>query len=189
MKNFSTKFAINQTSIKDVLIIEPKVYGDDRGWFMETYNANDLFKSDGISHVFVQDNHSLSKKWTLRGLHYQINKTQGKMIRVASGAILDIAVDLRRNSPTYGKSIGIELTAINRKQLWIPPGFAHGFLTLSEIAETLYKLTDYYDPTTEVTLAWNDPTVGVDWGIPKSVSPLVSPKDAIGLSWDQAPKF
>ena len=138
---------------------------------------------------FVQDNHSFSRQWTLRGLHYQLKHTQGKLVRVTAGCVFDVAVDLRKDSTTFGKWVGLELSAENHKQLWIPPGFAHGFLVLSETAEFLYKTTDYYDPQSEVCLSWCDPSIKIDWPIPLGKQALLNAKDTAGLSWDQAPKF
>lgn len=179
---------VTPTSIPDVLIIEPKVYGDDRGWFFESFNENDFCDALDKRVTFVQDNHSFSKKGILRGLHYQLSKTQGKLVRVGKGCVFDVAVDLRQSSMTYGKWVGVELTAENKKQLWIPQGFAHGFLVLSEEAEFLYKATDYWDVSSEQCIAWNDNTLKIQW--PKIDSdPLLNTKDQHGLSWDAAPKF
>jgi dTDP-4-dehydrorhamnose 3,5-epimerase len=183
------KLQVTPTAIPEALIIEPKVFGDNRGWFTESFNAYDFAKSIGLNVNFVQDNHSFSRQWTLRGMHYQLNHTQGKLVRVTAGSVFDVVVDLRKDSPTYGKWAGEELSSENHKQLWIPPGFAHGFLVLSETAEFLYKTTDYYDPQSEVCLSCYDPTVNIDWPIPLGKQALLSPKDATGLSWDQAPKF
>ena len=176
-------------AIADVLILEPKVFGDQRGWFMESFNALDFAKVTGLNVEFVQDNHSFSRQWTLRGLHYQVEHTQGKLVRVTSGSVFDVVVDLRKDSATFGQWSGEVLSSENHKQLWIPPGCAHGFLVLSETAEFLYKTTDYYDPQSEVCLSWNDPTVGIDWPIPAGVEVSVNIKDAAGLLWDQALKF
>jgi dTDP-4-dehydrorhamnose 3,5-epimerase len=183
------KITVTPTSIDGVLAIEPKVFGDERGWFTESFNAQDFSDATGLSVEFVQDNHSFSRQSTLRGMHYQLEKTQGKLVRVVSGAVFDVAVDLRRSSPTYGKWMGLELSAENHKQLWIPAGLAHGFLVLSPAAEFLYKTTDYYHPQSEACLAWNDPTVGIDWPLPQGVAPNMNAKDSAGLSWDAAPKF
>jgi len=177
------------TAIHDVFVLESKVFGDDRGWFTESFNATDFASAIEHDHQFVQDNHSFSRQWTLRGLHYQIKKTQGKLVRVVAGSVFDVAVDVRTQSPTYGKWVGVELSAENHRQLWIPAGLAHGFLVLTPSAEFLYKTTDYYDPTSEVCLAWNDPSVGIRWPLPEGVSPNMNAKDLAGLSWDQAPKF
>jgi dTDP-4-dehydrorhamnose 3,5-epimerase len=160
------KIAVTPTSISDVLVIEPKVFGDERGWFTESFNAQDFLDATDLNVNFVQDNHSFSRQSILRGMHYQLEKTQGKLVRVISGSIFDVAVDLRKSSPTYGKWVGVELSAENHKQLWIPPGFAHGFLVLSSTAEFLYKTTDYYHPQCEVCLAWDDPLVSIQWPLP-----------------------
>ena len=183
------KIAVTPTSISDVLVIEPKVFGDERGWFTESFNAQDFLDATDLNVNFVQDNHSFSRQSILRGMHYQLEKTQGKLVRVISGSVYDVAVDLRKSSPTYGKWVGVELSAENHKQLWIPPGFAHGFLVLSSIAEFLYKTTDYYHPQSEACLAWNDPSVDIQWPLPSGVAPNLNAKDEAGLSWDQAPKF
>lgn len=185
----ASKLLLTPTGIHDMFIIEPKVFGDERGWFTESFNANDFANAIGLDLEFVQDNHSFSRQWTLRGLHYQLERTQGKLVRVVSGSVFDVAVDLRQNSPSYGKWVGIELSAQNHKQLWIPAGLAHGFLVLSETAEFLYKTTDYYHPQSEACLLWNDPVVGIQWPLPKSISPNMNAKDATGLSWEKAPKF
>ncbi len=176
------------TAIPDVLIIEPKVFGDDRGFFFESFNENDFSKVIGRKITFVQDNHSLSKKGILRGLHYQMQQTQGKLVRVVSGAVFDVAVDLRESSATFGKWVGIELSAENKKQLWIPEGFAHGFLGLSDKAELLYKTTDYWHPSSEQCIVWNDPGLNIEW--PNiGFSPLLNLRDIAGLNWSNAPKF
>ncbi len=183
------KLQVHPTAIPDVLIIEPKVFGDQRGWFTESFNAKDFANATGLTVEFVQDNHSFSRQWTLRGLHYQLKHTQGKLVRVVAGSVFDVAVDLRKDSPTFGQWVGEILSAENHRQLWIPPGFAHGFLVLSETAEFLYKTTDYYDPTSEACISWNDPTLRIDWPIPSGKEPSINAKDAAGLSWDDAPKF
>ena len=184
-----SKLQVSPTRIAEVLIIEPKVFGDHRGWFAESFNANDFAIATGLNVQFVQDNHSFSRQWTLRGMHYQLKHTQGKLVRVTAGNVYDVAVDVRKHSRTFGKWVGVELSAENHKQLWIPPGFAHGFLVLSETAQFLYKTTDYYDPKSEVCLSWCDPTLKIQWPIPPSVEVSLNAKDAAGLSWDQAPKF
>ncbi|QKM65627.1 dTDP-4-dehydrorhamnose 3,5-epimerase [Polynucleobacter tropicus] len=181
--------SVMPTAINDVLIVEPKVFGDDRGWFTESFNAQDFLAATGLNTNFVQDNHSFSGKGILRGLHYQLEKTQGKLVRVVSGAVFDVAVDLRKSSLTYGKWVGVELSAENHRQLWVPAGFAHGFLVVSEVAEFLYKTTDYYHPQSEVCLAWNDPSLSIKWPLEPGASPNLNAKDLAGLSWDQAPKF
>ena len=180
---------VSKAGLSDLLIVETKLYIDNRGWFTESFNARDFAKVANIDIGFVQDNHSCSRQWTLRGLHYQTKHTQGRLVRVVSGSVFDVSVDLRKKSNTYGKWMGVELSAENRKQLWVPPGFAHGFLVLSETAEFLYKTTDYYDPQSEVCLSWCDPTVKIDWPIPLGKQALLNAKDAAGLAWDQAPKF
>jgi dTDP-4-dehydrorhamnose 3,5-epimerase len=185
----SSKLHITATAISDVLVIESKVFGDERGWFTESFNAEDFSEATKLNVQFVQDNHSFSRQWTLRGLHYQLEKTQGKFVRVVAGSVFDVAVDIRRDSPSYGKWVGLELSAANHKQLWIPPGLAHGFLVLSETAEFLYKTTDYYDPQSEACLIWNDPIIGIKWPIPPGTNPNMNTKDLAGLSWDLAPKF
>jgi len=185
----SLKIQIAPTAIDDLLVLNPNVYGDNRGWFTESFNAQDFAKVVGYKVEFVQDNHSYSRQWTLRGLHYQTQHTQGRLVRVVAGSVFDVSVDLRKNSKTFGKWVGIELSCENHKQLWVPPGFAHGFLVLSETAEFLYKTTDYYDPDSEVCLSWCDPTVSIEWPIPLGKQALLNAKDAAGLSWDQAPKL
>jgi dTDP-4-dehydrorhamnose 3,5-epimerase len=176
------------TAIPDVLIIQPKVFGDDRGWFFESFNAKDFSKVIGRQVNFVQDNHSLSKKGVLRGLHYQMEQTQGKLVRVSRGSVFDVVVDLRQFSTTYGKWVGVELSSENKKQLWIPEGFAHGFLVLSDEAEFLYKTTDYWHAESEQCIIWNDPTLNIQW--PKiDVDLTINNKDSAGHSWCHAPKF
>jgi len=166
------------TSIPDVLMIEPKVFGDARGFFFESFNARAFRDATGLDETFVQDNHSRSARGVLRGLHYQIRQPQGKLVRVVRGAVFDVAVDLRRASPSFGRWAGVELSEDNHRQLWIPPGFAHGFVVLSESADFLYKTTDYYAPEHERCLLWNDPAVGIDW--PLDTPPLLSGKDREG---------
>ena len=183
------KLQITPTAIHDVLLIESKVFGDERGWFTESFNAADFAAATGLDVDFVQDNHSFSRQWTLRGLHYQLEKTQGKLMRVVAGRVYDVVVDIRQDSPTYGKWMGLELSAENHRQLWIPPELAHGFLVLSEAAECVYKTTDYYHPQSEVCLAWNDPSVGVQWPLPFGVTPNMNAKDLAALPWEKAPKF
>jgi dTDP-4-dehydrorhamnose 3,5-epimerase len=166
---------IHPTSIPDVLIVEPTVYGDDRGFFFESFNQNEFHESTGIDARFVQDNHSRSAKNVLRGLHYQIQNAQGKLVRVIAGEVFDVAVDLRRSAPTFGKWVGVYLSAANKRQLWIPPGFAHGFVVVSDYADFLYKTTDYWVPKYERSILWNDPQIGIDW--PISSPPTLSAKD------------
>jgi dTDP-4-dehydrorhamnose 3,5-epimerase len=183
------KLQVTPTAIPEVLLLEPKMFGDNRGWFTESFNANDFATATGLDVEFVQDNHSFSRQWTLRGMHYQLKRTQGKLVRVTAGSVFDVAVDLRKDSTTFGQWVGEILSAENHKQLWVPPGFAHGFLVLSETAEFLYKTTDYYDPQSEVCLSWCDPTVNIDWPIPLGKQALLNAKDAAGLAWAQALKF
>jgi dTDP-4-dehydrorhamnose 3,5-epimerase len=166
------------TALADVKIVEPRTFGDERGFFLESWNARD-FAAAGLGATFVQDNHSGSRRGVLRGLHYQVQHAQGKLVRVAVGEVFDVVVDLRRRSPTFGRSLGMTLSAQNRKMLWVPPGFAHGFLTVSEQAEFLYKTTDYWYPEHERTLLWNDPELDIAW--PLSVPPILTPKDAAGI--------
>jgi dTDP-4-dehydrorhamnose 3,5-epimerase len=172
-----------ETSLPDVWILEPRVFGDDRGFFYECYNRRAM-AALGLDVEFVQDNHSRSARYVLRGLHYQIRQPQGKLVRVVAGSVYDVAVDLRRSSKTFGQWVGFELSAENKRMAWIPPGFAHGFLVLSEFAEFLYKTTDYYAPEHERTLMWNDATLDIDW--PLDGEPLLSGKDARGVALDQA---
>jgi dTDP-4-dehydrorhamnose 3,5-epimerase len=185
----NSKLQVTPTAIPEVLVLEPKVFGDNRGWFTESFNANDFATATGLDVEFVQDNHSFSRQWTLRGMHYQLKHTQGKLVRVTAGSVFDVAVDLRKDSTTFGQWVGEILSAENHKQLWVPPGFAHGFLVLSEAAEFLYKTTDYYNPQSEACLSWCDPTVKIDWPIPLGKQALLNAKDAAGLAWNQAPKF
>lgn len=169
---------IIQTEIPDVLIIEPQVFGDERGFFFESYNEKALLEKAGVSAHFVQDNHSRSAKNVLRGLHYQIQQSQGKLVRVVEGAVFDVAVDLRKNSQTFGQWVGVHLSAENKQQLWIPAGFAHGFVVVSDYAEFLYKTTDFYAPQHERSILWNDPDIGIDWQI--EGEPILSGKDKAG---------
>jgi dTDP-4-dehydrorhamnose 3,5-epimerase len=175
--------------IPDVLIIEPKVFGDDRGWFFESFNQLEFTQKTGISKSFVQDNHSYSKQFILRGLHYQTEQTQGKLVRVTKGRVFDVAVDLRQSSATFGKWTGLELSAENQLQLWIPEGFAHGFVVLSEDAQFLYKTTDYWHPQSEKCIIWNDSYLNIDWHLKSGDLPVLNPKDSQGLNWKNAPKF
>ena len=171
--------------IPDVLLLEPRILGDDRGFFFESFNQRDFNQATGLDLYFVQDNHSRSACNVLRGLHYQITQPQGKLVRVTVGEVFDVAVDIRRNSPTFGKWAGELLSASNKRQLWVPPGLAHGFLVLSESADFLYKTTDYYAPEHERCIAWNDPTLAIDWPL-HGVAPLLSGKDAAGKAFLQA---
>lgn len=179
---------VTPTAISDVLIIEPEVFGDERGLFFESFNENDFSAALSQKVTFVQDNHSLSKKGVLRGLHYQLQQIQGKLVRVSRGSVFDVAVDLRQSSKTLGQWVGVELSAENKKQLWIPEGFAHGFLVLSDEAEFLYKTTNYWHVASEQCLAWNDPTLNINW--PNiGMKPCLNAKDLLGLSWNFAPKY
>jgi dTDP-4-dehydrorhamnose 3,5-epimerase len=184
-----SKLKATLTSIPDVLVLEPTVFGDNRGWFTESFNASDFAKATGLDVQFVQDNHSFSRQWTLRGMHYQMEHTQGKLVRVIAGNVFDVAVDLRKQAATFGQWVGVELSAQNHKQLWVPPGFAHGFLVLSETAEFVYKTTDYYHPESEVCLSWCDPEIAIEWPIPLGKQALLNAKDAAGLVWEKAEKF
>lgn len=172
--------------IPDVVLMTPPVFGDDRGFFMETFRHVDFEKNCG-EFRFVQDNHSSSSKNILRGLHYQFEKPQGKLVRVVRGEVFDVAVDMRKDSPTLGKWVGEYLSEDNKRMLWVPPGFAHGFIVISDQAEFVYKCTDYYNPGDEYSLAWDDETVGIKW--PTGIVPMLSEKDATGLSFKEAPKF
>lgn len=176
------------TRIPDVKIIEPQVWGDERGFFMETYRASIMDELTG-GKPFVQDNHSKSAQGTLRGLHYQVQYTQGKLVRVVQGAVFDVAVDMRRNSPSFGQWVGEILSAENKRQLWVPEGFAHGFYVISDNAEFVYKCTDYYAPEHERSLKWNDPTVGIDWPLMNGQPLLLSAKDEAGKSFEEADKY
>ena len=173
--------------IPDVLIIEPQVFQDDRGFFFESYNHKAFSEKTGITANFVQDNHSFSKQNVLRGLHYQISQPQGKLVRAIAGIILDVAVDIRKNSPSFGESVSCILSADNKRQLWVPVGFAHGFVVLSETAEVLYKTTDYYAPQHERCILWNDPDLAIDWSVTNP--PIVSAKDRVGQPFKSAEVF
>jgi dTDP-4-dehydrorhamnose 3,5-epimerase len=172
-------YTLTPAAIPDVLVLEPTVFGDARGFFFESFNARDFAEVTGLDVCFVQDNHSKSGKGVLRGMHYQIQHPQGKLVRVVQGAVFDVAVDLRKSSPTFGRWVGEVLSAENRKQIWVPPGFAHGFLVLSESAEFLYKTTDYWYPEHERSLLWNDPDVGIAW--PIDGEPVLAAKDSAGI--------
>ena len=180
-------YTVTPTSIPEVLILEPQVFGDARGFFFESFNQRDFAEKTGVNLNFVQDNHSKSAQGVLRGLHYQIQNPQGKLVRVVQGQVFDVAVDLRQSSATFGQWVGVYLDAQKHQQLWVPPGFAHGFVVLSETAEFLYKTTDYWYPTHERSLRWDDPTLGIDW--PMTGQPLLAAKDAAGLSFAEADKF
>ena len=176
---------VTRLSIPDVVLIEPKVFGDARGFFFESFNQRAFNQATGTDFQFVQDNHSKSSRGVLRGLHYQIRQPQGKLVRVVQGAVFDVAVDIRKNSPTFGQWVGVELSADNQRQLWVPPGLAHGFLVLSESAEFLYKTTDYYAPEHERCIAWNDPALAIAWP-DIGMAPVLSGKDQLGKSLEQA---
>ena len=174
--------------IPDVILIEPTVFGDQRGFFMETWQRK-TFAEQGIDYDFVQDNHSKSSQGTLRGLHYQIEQTQGKLVRVVEGAVYDVAVDMRRSSATFGQSVGCVLSAENKSQLWVPPGFAHGFYVMTETAEFVYKCTDYYAPEHERSVRWDDKTLGIKWPLINGTAPLLSEKDAHAPDFNDAETF
>ena len=174
-------------SIPDVLVLEPRVFGDARGFFFESFNRRTFAELTGYTGDFVQDNHSRSPRGVLRGLHYQLRQPQGKLVRVVEGAVFDVAVDVRRNSPTFSRWFGVELSAENKRMAWIPPGFAHGFLVLSDSADFLYKTTDYWAPEHERTIAWNDPAIGIEW--PLQGEPQLSAKDKLGKRLAEAEVF
>ena len=174
---------VTRLAIPDVVLIEPKVFGDARGFFFESFNQKAFNEATGTNHQFVQDNHSRSAKGVLRGLHYQIQQPQGKLVRVVRGAVFDVAVDIRKSSPTFGHWVGAELSEDNQHQLWVPPGFAHGFLVLSDMADFLYKTTDYYAPQYERSILWNDSDLNIDWPIGE---PILSNKDRQGLKFNSA---
>jgi dTDP-4-dehydrorhamnose 3,5-epimerase len=176
-----------QTPLPGVLMLEPKVFGDERGFFMESFNARLFAERAGITDTFVQDNHSRSARGVLRGLHYQIRHPQGKLVRVVAGSVWDVAVDLRRASPAFGKWFGVELSAENKRMLWVPPGFGHGFLVLSDSADFLYKTTDYWYPEHERSVLWNDPALGISW--PLQGEPVLSAKDRVGKPLAEAETF
>jgi dTDP-4-dehydrorhamnose 3,5-epimerase len=173
---------VTPTAIADVLLIEPKVFGDDRGFFFESFSQRVFTEATGVTLPFVQDNHSKSGKGVLRGLHYQVKNPQGKLVRASAGVVFDVAVDIREDSPTFGKWVGEILSAENKRQLWVPPGLAHGFVVLSDTAEFLYKTTDYYAPEHERCIAWNDPTLGIEWP-EMDTEPKLSAKDVAGLAF------
>ncbi|MBL0422820.1 dTDP-4-dehydrorhamnose 3,5-epimerase [Ramlibacter sp. AW1] len=177
---------VTPTALPEVLLIEPRVFSDDRGFFFESYNARAFAEATGITAAFVQDNHSRSTRDVLRGIHFQVQQPQGKLVRVVAGAVFDVAVDLRRGSPRFGRWVGVELSADDHRQLWIPPGFGHGFLVTSGCAEVLYKTTDYYAPQHERCIAWDDPDIGIEWPL-QGRSPILSPKDQAGLALGDAP--
>ncbi|WP_192985762.1 dTDP-4-dehydrorhamnose 3,5-epimerase [Pseudomonas sp. EggHat1] len=176
------------TALPQVLILEPQVFGDERGFFYESFNARRFAEATGVTREFVQDNHSRSARGVLRGLHYQLRQAQGKLVRVSAGEVYDVAVDVRRSSANFGKWVGVHLSAENKRQLWVPEGFAHGFLVLSEYAEFLYKTTDYYAPAHERCIRWDDPQLAIDWPL-EGLTPQLSAKDQQGLSLDEAETF
>lgn len=176
------------TALPEVLILEPQVFGDERGFFYESFNARRFAEATGVNREFVQDNHSRSARGVLRGLHYQLQQAQGKLVRVSAGEVYDVAVDVRRSSPNFGKWVGVHLTAENKRQLWVPEGFAHGFLVLSEYAEFLYKTTDYYAPAHERCIRWDDAHLAIDWPL-DGLTPQLSAKDQQGLSLQDAETF
>ena len=178
---------VTRTAIPEVLVLEPKVFGDARGFFLESFNEKVFREATGVAAPFVQDNHSRSARGVLRGLHYQLKQPQGKLVRVVRGAVFDVAVDVRRSSPTFGRWVGVELAEDNHCQLWVPAGFAHGFVVLSESADFLYKTTDYYAPEHERCIAWNDPAIGIEW--PRGLEPTLSDKDRRGLPLADAEVF
>ncbi len=182
---------VTPTAIDGVLILEPRVLGDTRGFFMESYNRRAFAQATGLDIDFVQDNHSRSRKGVLRGLHYQVRQPQGKLVRVTQGAVFDVAVDIRKDSPSFGRWVGVELTADNHRQLWLPAGMAHGFVVLSDTADFLYKTTDYYAPEHERCIAWDDPAIGIDWPLAAHGIdlPLLSDKDRAGLVLAHAEPF
>jgi dTDP-4-dehydrorhamnose 3,5-epimerase len=180
-------YTVTPTAIPDVLVLTPKVFGDARGFFFESFNARDFAQATGVDAQFVQDNHSKSAKGVLRGLHYQIQHAQGKLVRVVQGRVFDVVVDVRKSSPTFGRWVGVELSAENCQQMWVPPGLAHGFVVLSESAEFLYKTTDYWYPEHERSLLWNDPAIGIEW--PIDGEPLLAAKDQAGKLLAQAELF
>ncbi len=179
------------TAIDGVLILEPRVFGDARGFFMESYNRSAFAQATGLDIDFVQDNHSRSRRGVLRGLHYQVRQPQGKLVRVSQGAVFDVAVDIRQGSPSFGRWVGVELSADNQRQLWVPAGMAHGFLVLSESADFLYNTTDYYAPEHERCIAWDDPAIGIDWPLAAHgiAAPLLSDKDRAGVPLAAAELF
>ena len=179
-----------RTAIPEVLILEPKVFGDSRGFFLESFNVRTFAEATGLERTFVQDNHSRSQKGVLRGLHYQLEQTQGKLVRVVSGRVFDVAVDARKSSPTFGQWVGVELSAENQRMFWVPEGFAHGFLVLSESADFLYKTTNYYHPASDRTLQWNDPALSIAWPLHElDGEPQLSAKDQVGLPLSQVEVF
>ena len=188
MSGALTGMDLETTPLQGVAVLRPKIFGDSRGFFLESWNRR-VFADLGIRQDFVQDNHSRSRRGILRGLHVQTQHTQGKLVRVVSGQVFDVVVDLRADSPSCGQWFGCALTEEGGEMLWVPPGFAHGFYVLSETADFLYKCTDFYHPESELTLAWDDPHVGIDWPIPSGETPELSAKDKQGIPWAEMPKF
>lgn len=180
-------YKVTETALDGIIVLEPEIFGDARGFFMESFNQRDFEEATQSKFNFVQDNHSMSSRGVLRGLHYQLEKPQGKLVRVIRGKVFDVVVDIRKSSTTYGAWFGCELSSENRRQMWVPPGFAHGFLVLSEKAELLYKATDYYAPNSEHCLAWSDPDLGIRW--PLEMEPVLSRKDEKGLPLSQLEVF
>jgi dTDP-4-dehydrorhamnose 3,5-epimerase len=178
---------VTPTTIPDVIVLEPKVFGDERGFFFESFNSRSFAEATGVQKQFVQDNHSRSSKNVLRGLHYQIQKPQGKLVRVVEGEVFDVAVDMRRSSPTFGQWVGAHLSADNKKQMWVPEGFAHGFLVLSDVAQFLYKTTDFYAPEHEKSVLWDDPAIGIEW--PLDGKPTLASKDEAAARFNEAEHF
>ena len=171
-------YTVTKTELSGVLILEPKVFGDARGFFFESFNERDLLQATGLDVKFVQDNHSQSKKGVVRGLHYQVEQAQGKLVRVIRGEVFDVSVNLKKGDPQFGRWVGVHLSEQNKKQVWIPPGFAHGFMVLSDIADFMYKTTDYYSQTAERCLAWDDPSVGIEWPL-NNIEPILTDKDRL----------
>ncbi len=182
-------YTVIPTALPDVLILQPQVHGDARGFFLESFNQRDFAQATGFSGSFVQDNHSRSCRGVLRGLHYQLEQAQGRLVRVLAGSVFDVAVDLRRSSPSFGRWVGEVLSAENQRQIWIPPGFAHGFLVLSESADFAYKTTAYYAPEHERSLRWDDPDLGINWPLGAGQTPLLAAKDASAPMLAQAPYY
>ncbi len=178
-----------ETAIPDIKVIEPRVFGDERGFFFESYNAQKFAELTGYTGPFVQDNHSKSVRGVLRGLHYQVASSQGKLVRAVVGEVFDVAVDIRKSSPTFGKHVAVTLSAQNQRMLWVPVGFAHGFVVVSEVAEVLYKTTDYYAPQHERSLLWNDPALGIDWPLAQTGAPQLKPADINGKRLSEAECF
>ena len=184
-------YTVTPTALADVLILEPKVFGDGRGFFFESFNTRDFQAATGLNVKFVQDNHSQSIRGVLRGLHYQVQQPQGKLVRVVRGEVFDVSVNLKKDHPEFGQCVGVHLSAENKRQLWIPPGFAHGFLVLSEIADFLYKTTDYYSPLAERCLRWDDPSLNIEWPLASlnGLAPLLTDKDRNGSTLSEAEVF